>query len=256
MNQYVLTISYDGTSYFGWQVQDNVPTIAQTLSDTFKSVFNHEIKIVGASRTDAGVHARGQVALCSTSLAVDPFRLWQAWQNRLPSDIVIASCNRAPEWFHPQRDVKQKTYFYHFFQEQPSPFLARYGWQVPYQIDLAKLQEALQVFVGTHDFRSFCTGDEMGADCTRRIDEISVLAVPEFHMQRIVVKGPGFLRHMIRRIVGASLQVAGDNQLSCGVLQKALAERNPRQTLINAPAKGLMLYCIEYEKSFLMKENT
>lgn len=250
MQRYVLTISYDGTDYFGWQLQNGQPTVVQALQDTFKRVFNHEVSIVGASRTDAGVHAVGQIALCTTELQLPPEKLFHAWGNRLPKDIVIRSLERAPAWFHPQRHVVQKTYHYHFFQEQPLPFARRYGWQVPYHIDLAKLHDALHIFVGTHDFRSFCTGDEMGPNCTRRIDEIDIVHIPEHRAYRIVVKGPGFLRHMIRRIVGASMQVAGDASVSTAVLQEALASRTPRQTLLNAPACGLMLYCITYERSF------
>lgn len=250
LQRYVLTVAYDGTAYFGWQVQQGQPSIAQTLQDTFKRIFNHEAKIVGASRTDAGVHARAQVAICTTTLALDAQKLLHAWRNRLPADIIITSLTPAPEWFHPQRGVVQKTYHYHFFQEMPLPFVCRYGWHVPYVVDLEKLQAALQIFVGTHDFRSFCTGDEMGENCTRRIDEISLEYIAAHRMHRIVVKGPGFLRHMIRRIVGACLQVAGDPHAPVSVLQEALSAHTPRQTLMNAPAQGLMLYCIDYERSF------
>ncbi|HEB41881.1 MAG TPA: tRNA pseudouridine(38-40) synthase TruA, partial [Candidatus Dependentiae bacterium] len=116
MNRYKLVIAYDGTDYCGWQEQKDKPSITSVLKKTFNSVFGKEISIVGASRTDAGVHALGQVALGRTDLVAIPAeRLQRAWNNVLPAHIVIRSLDQAVPSFHPFYNVEQKTYHYHFF---------------------------------------------------------------------------------------------------------------------------------------------
>ena len=115
-------------------------------------------------------------------------------------------------------------------------------------MSLEKLEEALQVFVGTHDFRSFSTGDARGDDTVRTINSITLTHVKKFNAYRIEIKGPKFLHHMNRRIVGASFDVASRNQLPVSYLREVLAQRNPSQNLTNAPAKGLMLYTVAFNK--------
>ncbi|MFZ5954192.1 MAG: tRNA pseudouridine(38-40) synthase TruA [Candidatus Dependentiae bacterium] len=245
IKQYKLIVAYDGTNYHGWQVQPDKVTVAGTIQDTFKQVFDREIKLLGASRTDAGVHAAGQIATFSSDLIITPSKLLQGLRGKLPADIMIRSLEEVDS-FNPRHNVRQKIYYYHFFIAQPLPFFARYGWFYRYPIDFEKLEKALQVFVGTHDFRSFCTGEK--DDTVRRVDSIHLEYLRRFKAYRIVVKGPGFLHHMIRRIVGAALEVAATPQLAVHYLQEVLAEKNPLQTLPNAPAQGLMLYKILYDK--------
>ena len=124
--------------------------------------------------------------------------------------------------------------------------MQKYGWWVTTKPDLEKLKRCLQVFVGTHDFRSFCTGDEQ-ENTVRTIDSITLEYIKEYQAYRIAVSGPGFLRYMIRRIVGACMAVAMRKDLDIQLLRDVLAEKNPRQTLINAPAQGLMLRKISYK---------
>jgi len=242
---YRLLIAYDGTDYFGWQRQPDQPTIAGVLENRFESVFKKPISITGASRTDAGVHALGQVASFSLDTPIDPKKLMFAWNNALPKDILIRSLSCVPDDFHPQRDVVEKTYYYHFFQERPLPFVARYGFFCG-PIDEQKLHEGLKIFIGTHDFRSFCTGYE--AESTiRTINAIEYMHFKRYGISRIAVKGPGFLRYMIRRIVGACLDVASYKSKSIDVLQYALDEKNPHQHLHVAPSRGLLLHGISYK---------
>ncbi len=247
MKKYKIIIAYDGTDYYGWQVQVGHQTVTGVLQDTFKQVFAKEIQIAGASRTDAGVHALGQTAVFTTDLALDPEHLRFAWQNILPESILIRTITEVPLAWNPRHNVSQKIYQYHFFQERPLPFVARYGWHYRYPVDLEKLKQAFAIFIGTHDFRSFCTGDEY-ENTVRTIDAISVEYLARFKTYRIMVKGPGFLRYMIRRIVGACLEVASRDTLTIDDLKKALDEKNPSQLLPTAPAKGLLLYKIVYKK--------
>ncbi len=241
-----MIVAYDGTDYSGWQIQKHAKSVAGILQKTFKSVFDHDIKIIGASRTDAGVHALGQVVMFSSDVTIDLDNLKRAWSGALPADILIRSIEYASDNFHPQRNVKQKTYYYHFFQERPLPMAARYGYYYRFPIDLEKLQQALNVFIGTHDFRSFCTGDDR-EDTVRTIDSAVVYKLSRYNVYRIEIKGPGFLRYMIRRIVGACLDVAFKKEVPVSILSHALAEKNPAQTLPNAPAHGLLLYKINYK---------
>ncbi len=245
MKKYKIIVAYDGTDFYGWQVQPGHPTIAGVLQDTFREVFGKEITIAGASRTDAGVHALGQTAAFSIDLNIKPEDLRSAWQNILPESILLRSIQEVPLDWNPRKNVKQKTYHYHFFQERPLPMSARYGYYYRYPVKLEKLKKALSIFVGTHDFRSFCTGDEY-ENTVRTIDEVGVEFISEVKGYRIIIKGPGFLRYMIRRIVGACLEVASRDTLKIDDLQKALDAKNPLQLLPTAPAHGLMLYNIEY----------
>jgi tRNA pseudouridine38-40 synthase len=247
--RYKIIVAYDGTAYHGWQVQKELPTVAGTLQNSFRDVFQKEISILGASRTDVGVHALGQVATFSSDLVIEPQGLLHAWSNKLSPDIVIRSLEEAPADFNPHHNVHYKTYWYHFFLTRPLPVVQRYGWFYKYPLDLKKLDVVLQTFVGTHDFRSFCTGDEMGDDTVRTIDSITLSYQEQFDAYRIQVRGERFLHHMIRRIVGASLDVAARNVLSLEYLPEVLAEKDPEQNLTNAPGQGLMLAEIVYKNA-------
>jgi tRNA pseudouridine38-40 synthase len=242
---YKIIVSYDGTDYAGWQYQPDEVSITNVLQDTFVDVFGKQIKITGASRTDAGVHALGQVASFQTDLRITSEQLLHAWNNRLPQDVVVKSATRMPDVFRPMAHVLQKTYWYHVFPERPSPFVARYGYHLRYPFDPKKLQEGLQIFVGKHDFRAF-TSDDVRENTVRTIDAIKVQYLKQFNMYRVEFKATGFLRYMIRRIVGAALEVASRPSLNIDLLNEILAARNPEHTLPNAPAKGLLLYKITY----------
>lgn len=247
MARYKLIIAYDGTEYHGWQLQKDVPSITQVLQTTFTQVFKKNIILIGASRTDAGVHALGQVATFSTELDIAAQTMQWAWTNALPADILIRSLAKIDESFHPQKNVQQKIYYYHVFLKRPLPFVQRYGWFYKYPIDQQKLKELTNIFIGKHDFRSFCTGEEMGDDTVRTIDEIIVEEFKRFNMLRITVKGERFMHHMIRRLVGALFEGASRHYLSKKDLCDILAAKNPEHELPNAPAKGLLLYKIIYQ---------
>lgn len=246
MTSYKFIVAYNGTAYHGWQWQSNNITVVQILQDCFESVFKQKISISGASRTDAGVHALGQVATFSLAMQIAPETLKFAWNNALPADILIQDVSIAPENFNPRHKVLSKTYKYYFFTQRPLPLVQHCGWFFRRPIDLDLLEQALQIFVGEHDFRSFCTGYDMKSTI-RTIHSIHLEYDANMSAHIIVVKGPGFLRYMIRRIVGACLTVASRDGLSCLDVQIALAKKDPEQTLPNSPAKGLLLYEIKYE---------
>lgn len=246
MQKYKLVIAYDGTDYCGWQWQPQVPTITGVLQDKFFQVFNKDIRIVGASRTDGGVHALGQVAHFHTDLVISIEKLKMAWNNLLPCSILIRDIKIVSPDFHPQAKVLEKTYFYHFFINRPVPFYSRYGLFYKLPINLDKLKQCLNLFIGTHDFRSFCTGYDQQSTI-RTVNSIELSYIKKYSVYRITVKGPAFLRYMIRRIVGASLEVSSHDDKDISLISKALEEKNPHQNLPTAPAKGLLLYKIKYQ---------
>jgi len=247
MNQYRLIIAYDGTKYYGWQAQKDLPAITSILRKTFVKVFKCDAFIRGVSRTDAGVHALGQVVSVKTQLDIPVEKLIFGWSNRLPDDIVIRSGERVELDHSIYDNVIQKTYYYHFFTQRPLPMIKRYGWYTG-PVDLEKLQSALQVFVGTHDFASFRSTEDERIDTVRTIDSITLEHYRRFGVYRISVHGKSFLRHMIRRIVGAAIAVASRKELDNSVLVQALSEKNPHQQLFTAPPEGLLLYKVRYKQ--------
>lgn len=244
---YTVVIAYDGTDFAGWQVQKNKKSIANCIENRFFDVFKHKITLIGSSRTDAGAHAYGQVATFTTCLPLEAHKIKRILSRSLPPSITIRSLEECSPTFHPRYDVEKKTYWYHLFFEQPMPWLQRYGYYVNQPCDSASLQQALQIFVGTHDFRSFCSGYD-SRSTVRTIDTITVERNEQWHAQRITITGNGFLRYMVRRIIGASLYVA-QKKLDPSWLKKILEQKNPRQTLPTAPAHGLLLYEIYFKKS-------
>lgn len=243
---YKLIVAYDGSDYFGWQVQKEKPSIAQALNEAFFKVFKKEIKVLGASRTDAGVHAWGQVVRIATDLSIAPETLRWAWNNALSSAIMIRSLEIVDKKFNPFCNVVQKVYYYHFYLERPVPFMRNYGYFHPYKVDLSILQQALQCFVGTHDFASFRSSEDTRLETIRTIDYIDCKYLKRYNVYRITIKGKKFLRHMIRRIVGASLSISSLPHKDIDMLKKIMEAKDPGHILMNAPAKGLMLYKIFY----------
>ncbi len=246
MTCYKIVVAYDGTAYRGWQEQDNATTVSGTLTKAFRDVFFQEARILGASRTDAGVHALGQVAIVRCPIDINPENLMRAWSKAIPMDISIRSIQKLDRLVHPHDGVVQKTYAYYLFCKRPLPLYQRFGWFIYKPIDLEILKKALNIFLGQHDFRSFCTGDDL-VDTVRSIDSVDISYVSSWDAYRIEIKGKSFLRYMIRRIVGACVTVATSEDFDLEDIKKVLDQKNPCHTLPNAPAKGLILEQIAYE---------
>lgn len=242
MHKYKIKISYDGTNYYGWQTQPNKATITGILENRFKSVFKQDIKIEGASRTDRGVHAMGQVAQFETDLKIDKQLLISILNNSLPRDILIRKIEEIDNSFHVRHNISLKTYYYHIFIERPSVFYSRYGYYYP-ELNLDLLKEKLQIFIGHHDFRSFCTGYEKENTC-RNIESIELKFIKKIDAYRIIFKSTGFLRHMVRRIVGACI----DNKYMVPEIKSIMEVKNNNQRIVTAPAHGLLLYKIDYNR--------
>jgi len=243
MQSYILIIAYNGTNYAGWQVQKDVKTVSSVMQKTFFDIFNQTCTLTAASRTDAGVHAQGQVVLCRTNLELDEKKLLYAWNNALPVDILIRSLEKNNNNFHPFFNVSFKTYKYTIFTERPLPQIAPFGWYYRYGIDIDILRESLEIFVGAHDFKKFCTR-EFGVSTIRAINNIKVNHYNE--TIDIFIEGKSFIRHMIRRIVGAAVLVASNKKYKKAQIQDLLYRKNGLYCFEAAPACGLILLEIKY----------
>jgi tRNA pseudouridine38-40 synthase len=246
MKPYKIVVAYDGTNYHGWQEQKGPVTIAGILQASFKKLYGHEIKVVGASRTDTGVHALDQVARFYTDRDIDCSVMLRSWNGALPCDIVIRSLELSPESFHPQHNIAEKTYCYYFALEQPLPFMARHVHYFSYSIDFDLMQKCLQLFVGEHDFFAFSTGDcNKSTICT--VNSITVEFDTVHRVYCIQVKGKRFLHHMVRRIVGAAFRVSSSRRNLLDEVSLALQKREVKSFLPTAPACGLVLKKIMYK---------
>ena len=248
MHSYKITLSYDGTDFYGWQWQPTKISINSVMRKTFARIFklkDEDFWLVGASRTDAGVHAHGQVVRLRTPIYVLPNKLQQIWNDSLPSSVHITHVQEIDDRFHPQHNIAYKIYTYRLFTQRPPIMVQRFGWYVHKMIDFEKLGLALQLFVGTHDFVAFCKEPQLDRPTVLTIDSITLEKCGLTGAYIIQVQGKSFLRHMIRRIVGASVW-SSMYDLSVDVITTALATKKLDQTLPTAPAKGLCLEKIEY----------
>lgn len=248
MHTYILIIAYDGTDFHGWQVQHHCIAVANVLEQTFEAVFGQHVAFVGASRTDAGVHALGQVARIQTTIDICPRVMQRVLNGRLPKSILIRNVQKAVQPFHPQHNVLEKTYYYYLSTNRPLPFIARYVYHYRLPFNTSILGKSLQKFVGTHDFRSFCTGYDKESTI-RTVNSIELDYFKRFGVYRIGVHGSSFLYYMIRRIVGGALHVATYDKYCPESIVQAIQEKNPAQPFPTAPAHGLVLYKIRYDHS-------
>lgn len=254
---YKMIVAYDGTDYEGWQAQTRTKnTIVGVLQTTFKQVFVKDISIFGASRTDAGVHATGQVARFYVDINIPTDRMLKQWNIHLPAGILIRSLEKLDQPFNPCMNVEQKIYYYHIFLRPPLPFIARYGWNCPFinDVDFQKFEQALQLFIGTHNFRSFCKVDkeklpELENGLTiKTVDKVCVKKISKFGILQVQMYGKAFLHFQIRRMIGYALDVARRKNLSISYLQELLDNPTAEQILLKAPASGLLLRKIMYKK--------
>ena len=239
-----LELSYDGTAYAGWQVQPDVPTVQGVLLDAARRVLGRVSKVVGASRTDAGVHALRQVASLVAETALDAPTIARALNAMLPPDVrVVGACDAAAT-FDARRNACGKRYAYLLDTGAvASPLLRRFAWHVATPLDLAAMRTALNAVRGTHDFSAFCAapGREAMPICRVRATHI----VRRRASLALVISGDRFLHHMVRNLVGSVVAV-GRGAHTPGWLGEVLASRDRRKAGATAPAHGLALIRVLY----------
>ena len=245
--KYKLLITYDGTNYHGWQVQPNGISIQAEIEMALSKVLQEKVRIVGAGRTDAKVHALGQTAHFHTEKTPDLFRLLHSLNTLLPKDIRILSVEEAHEKFHAQHSAVSKVYRYHLHLDRiVSPFKRNTVWHLYYPIDLEKLLEASRHFLGTHDFAAFANEPHRGVasyDSIRTIHRIDM--IKEEGGIALEFEGDGFLYKMVRNIVGAMVECASGKR-ACQEIPTIFASRDRRRAGSAAPPQGLFLVKIHY----------
>jgi len=242
---YRLTLSYRGAAYAGWQRQNNATTVQQVVERALSDLLAQPVQIVGASRTDAGVHARGQVAHLEPPTDFPARGLVHGANQRLPEDIRVLAAERMAEAFHARKHAAFKLYCYRFVQAPIlSPLDALFAVHLPGEVDLVAMQRAAEFLLGEHDFTAFARSGGSHTQPVRRIDEAgwqrSSAGVLEFR-----VVGSGFLRGMVRSIVGTLLEV-GKGQRSVDDIQRLLEGRPRSEAGPTAPARGLTLERVGY----------
>lgn len=255
MRHIKLLIEYDGTNYHGWQSQKGGGTVQDILTGAILSITGEKVKLTGASRTDAGVHALSQVAAFGTASRLSAPVIMRALNSKLPADIRILESEEREERFHPRYDAEGKTYFYVISQDRnPSAFLHRYVWYLKTAVDLEAMQTASRTIIGEHDFSSF-----RGAGCgakhpVRTVHACDILRLEEISFMtaslrgefiRIRIGANAFLRHMVRNIVGSLVEV-GKGRMSPEDFSEVFAARDRTKAGPTAPARGLFLEKIVY----------
>lgn len=244
LKRIMLTVAYDGTNYCGWQTQKNGLSVEEVINTALSEMLGENINIIGASRTDAGVHAYGNVAIFDTESRIPGEKFSYALNRYLPDDIVIQSSTEVDLEFHPRHCNCKKTYEYKILNRKfPLPVERLYSHFLYYDLDVEKMRQAADFLTGTHDFKSFCSVNTHVKDTVRTIYSIDVEKSGEMVIIRVV--GNGFLYNMVRIIAGTLIQ-AGTGQITPEKLQDILEKRDRSAAGPTAPAKGLSLVRIEY----------
>ena len=240
-----LTVAYDGTNYHGWQIQNNEITIESELNRCLTDLLLEPVEVIGASRTDSGVHALGNIAVFDTTSRMPAEKISYALNQRLPEDIRIQKSEQVPDDWHPRRCDSRKTYEYRIYRAQfPMPVKRLYSLFTYYELDVNRMQEAAAYLEGEHDFKSFC---QTGAQVESTVRTIYSVEVEEQGENDLVIRvcGNGFLYNMVRIIVGSLMKV-GMGMIPPEYVKEILEAKDRTKAGHKAAACGLTLIEIEY----------
>ncbi len=244
MYNYKLTIQYDGTKYNGWQSQPDGNTVQDKITEAIRQITNEDVNVVGSGRTDAGVHALGQVANFRIPIELDVYKFQHSLNAVLPADISVTKLEKAHWNFHARFYAKKRTYFY-LLAKFKSPFYAKYSWYNTTfnDLDITKLNEISQTLSGEHDFTSFTRKKIETPNRICNVYQIRWSGNKNFVIFRITANR--FLRGMVRTVVGTLLELSSESD-AAGKLKELLENKNRELAGQAAPAQGLFLYKIEY----------
>ena len=239
-----IVVAYDGTNYSGWQIQPNGVTIQGILNETLSSLLGEPIEVMGASRTDAGVHALGNVAVFDTTTRIPGEKISYALNQFLPEDIRIQLSEEVEPDFHPRYCDSEKTYQYRILNRRfPVPTERLYSYFYHYSLDVEKMREATSYVIGQHDFASFCGAGAQVRSTVRTITAMEVFR--EGDMITIQVSGTGFLYNMVRILAGTLIEI-GNGQYPPERMEEILKACSREAAGPTAPAHGLTLMGIRY----------
>lgn len=249
MRHLKLTVSYDGTDYVGWQVQDNGISVQQRLEEAWFSVTQEKIRITASGRTDAGVHAVAQVCSLQTRSPIELERIAGALNANSPFDIVVLDAREAPMGFHAIRDATGKTYRYQIqFGRKMDVLSRRFHWFVPRSLDVDAMRTAASYLVGKHDFVCFQTTGSDRLSTVRNVTRLDITHRAEryFDYVNVEISADGFLYNMVRSIVGTLVRV-GQGTRPVEWVESVLDSLDRKQAGQTAPAQGLFLVNVEYD---------
>ena len=246
MRRIRLVVAYDGTNYHGWQLQPNAVTIEEVLNRALTELLREEIAVIGASRTDAGVHARGNVAVFDTENRMAADKICLAVNQRLPEDIRVQSSEEVASDWHPRKCRCLKTYEYRILNRRINmPMERLYSHFCYYKLDVDRMQAAANMLAGEHDFKSFCSVRTQVTDTVRTVYRIDVTRNAD-DIITIRVTGNGFLYNMVRIIAG-TLMAVGTGHIQAEDMPFILEAKDRRAAGPTAPARGLTLIEMKYE---------
>jgi len=246
MPRFKTVVEYDGTNYHGWQFQPNAATIQGEIEKALEKIFHIRIPVYGAGRTDAGVHACGQVAHIIAPWNHPTENLKRALNTILPEDICVKDVSEVDEDFHARHSAISKTYRYEILNQRfRSPLKRLYSWQVSYALDLTKLQVASHLLVGAHDFATFGAPTSGTLSTVREIFEATWGEQEECSTLTFTIRGSGFLRFMVRSLVGTLVKV-GVGKITVRDFGAILESRDRSKSGPTAPPQGLSLISVEY----------
>ena len=247
MKHYKLTLSYDGTHYSGWQVQPNNQTIQETIQKALFVILRKTTNLTGSGRTDAGVHAIGQVAHFSSDESLDHYSFLYRLNGVLPKDIRALKLDEVDETFHARYSAKGKIYQYHIsLGNAQNPCKRNYAHHITKPLSLELIKDAAKVFIGTHDFTSFANEANKGCASRKPVKTLKRIDIyPHGNELYFELESDGFLYKMVRNIAGALIEV-GLNKISSDDIKNILIAKDRRKAPKTAPALGLFLKEVLY----------
>ena len=241
-----LVVEYDGSQLHGWQRQHNAPTVQQHLEEALAKILTHEVQVVGASRTDAGVHARGQVASFRTERPIPVHGVKRGLNSLLPDAIAVRDAREVPEDFHPRFSATGKHYRYTILaRPERSPRYRDRAWHHPDPLNIQAMEEGARALIGEHDFSAFRAAGCTAKTTMRRVESIALTRLPSGLLE-VDIRGNAFLRQMVRIIVGTLTEV-GTGRRSAAEVAEILSSCDRTKAGITAPAHGLELLEVRYD---------
>jgi len=246
MRNIKIILEYDGTRYHGWQLQGDIITVQKVLEESIRKITQEDIRVIGSGRTDAGVHAINQVANFRTNSDIEVRNLFHGINSLLPRDIVVKELAEVGAAFHARYDTKSKVYLYQIYNKPVRSALYRhYAWFIHEPLDMGRMKEAALLLIGTFNFSSFCAANCGIKDHVRTVIDID-MEMNRQGMIKIFIEANGFLKYMVRNIVGTLVDV-GKGKISSLELVDIMEAKDRRRAGITAPAHGLFLRDVKYE---------